>query len=417
VRRRNKKAGPAIERLSGLQSRADRQGVVEVFTRAFVNPSWMERHVHRALLQPPLFNPEHTRIAVADGRVVSAVVMGPRHVRFGAVKVPAMTVGPVGTHDSYRKRGFAAAAMNDASRYMKENGVLVAYLQGIDDFYYRFGYYPYMAPSRISFKRDGAKKEARPGRLRAMTLRDLPAVRKLYDEATAGRICAAARDETTWAWLMGPGRRTWLFRRPRLILDARGRLCGYVTTNWKEDPTFAEVIVRPDEARLRAALGAFVRFARGLERKELILPVPWDDPLATFLRQFVEAQYRASSGPTGGALLKIVDFPALMQRLEPLFAQRWRAAHSALPRTEFTLASEIGKVGLSVSKRAVRVGPPNARALAFIPQRWLSGMLTGYYALGEVAARQGARIPAGLVPVMDTLFPAGWPFVYQGDNY
>lgn len=417
MRAEKKSAPAALERLSGLQSRADAEGVLEVFIRAFINPSWMERHMRRSLLQPPIYNPEHTRVAVADGRVVSAVVMGQRAMRFGPVKVPAMTVGPVGTHDRYRKRGFAAAAMNDASQYMKDHGFLVAYLQGIDDFYHRFGYYPYMAPSRITFRRNDAKKEARPGRLRAMGARDLPAVRRLYDEATARRTCSAARDDVVWGWLMGPARRTWLFRQPRLILDARGRLCGYVTANWHKDDTFAEVVVRPEEASIRAALGAFVRFACRQELKELVLPVPWDDALPAFLRQFVEAHYRASSEPAGGALLKVVDFPALMERLQPLFTQRWKNAHSALPPVDFTLQSEIGKVGLSVSRSGVRVGPPGARAVVRIPQRWLSGVLTGYHAVCAVAPREGVAISAALMPYVEILFPTGWPFVYQGDNY
>jgi len=406
-----------FERLSGIRNKEDTKGIVEVFARAFASPAWMENHLYRSLFRPPLFDPEHARLAVADGHVVSALVMSPRMIRFGHVKVPAVTVGPVGTHDHYRNRGYAAATMNDASRYMKEHGILVAYLQGIPDFYNRFGYYPYMAPGTVRFKRDNAKKESRPGRLRAMTRKDLPAVRKLYDEATSGRTCTAARDAKVWDWLMGPGRRTWLFRRPQVILDGRGRLCGYVTVHWKDEPTFAEIIVRPDEPSLRAVLGALVRYGRQHEKKELSLPVPWDDALAVFLRHFVSADFRMSSGSTGGALLKIVDFPALMQRLEPLFARRWREAHSSLPPVEFTLSSEAGSVGFRLSRDGARVLTPGARPAVHIPQRWLSGLLTGYHAVRGIAPRRNASVPARLLPIMEILFPTGWPFVYEGDNY
>ena len=123
-----------------------------------------------------------------------------------------------------------------------------------------------------------------------------------------------------------------------------------------------------------------------------------------------------SSGPTGGGLLKVVDFPALMRRLEPLFTRRWKAGDALLPRTRFTLESEIGAVGLAAVRNGVRVGEPSFRARVRVPQRWLSGLLTGYYAVREIAPRRGASIPGELARAMEILFPTGWPYCYQGDN-
>jgi predicted acetyltransferase len=411
-------SGAALERLSGIQGPQDRQQVIETFGRAFAGPNWMEDYMRDGLFRGPIFDPEHTRVAVADGRVVAGVTMAPRAIRFGSVTVPAMTVGPVGTHDHYRKRGYGAAAMHDASRYMKENGILVAYLSGIPNFYYRFGYYPYMAAGRFSFRREDARKEAATGRLRRMRRRDLPVVRRIYDAATGNRTCAAARDDVVWDWLMGAGGRTRLFHRPSLILDGKGRPCGYLTTGRQpHQPDLSELILRNDEAACRAALGAVVRYAKRAEMQQIELRLPWDDPFAVFIRQYVPAEWKTSSNPTGGPLLKVVDFPALMKRLEPVFTERWRNAHSALPRVRFTLAGEIGKVGVVVSKRRVDIAEPAGRRVVRVPQRWLSGLLTGYHTVGEVMKRRGARVPTALMPYLRILFPTGWPFVYQADNY
>jgi len=405
------------ERVGGLRDAKDRREAGEALARAFGDPGSMERHMERSLWKGRVFDPGHTRIVVADGRVVSAVVMGPRHIRFGPVRVPAMTLGPVGTHDHYRKRGYGAEAMRDATRYMKENGILVAYLQGISNFYYRFGYYPFMAPSRATFKRADAKKEALPGRLRAMTRGDLPRVRRIYDAATARRTCAAVRDKTVWDWLFTHGRHTWLFRRPRVVLDERDRVCGYVTMENDRKFTVREIVVKQDEAACRAALGAIVREARRREAAEVRLPLPWDDALAIFLRQHVSAEFTMHASASGGAMLMIGDFPGLARRLEPLFAQRWQEARTRLPAVRFTLASEIGSVGFVVTRDSVRVTEPTGAPCVRVPRRWLSGLLTGYYAPGDIAPRKGARIPGELMPVLDILFPQGWPFVYQGDNY
>jgi len=404
-------------RQSGIQSSKDRSEALDVILRAFTGPGRMERHMDQSLWRGDIYDPEHTRITVADGRVVSAVAMAPRMIQFGPVKIPAMTVGPVGTHDHYLKRGYSSAAMNDASKYMKENGYLVAYLGGIADYYYRFGYYPFLARTSVKFDREQARKESRPSRLRRMTRADLAAVRRLYDRATAGRICAAARDGKLWNWLLGPGRHTWLFAGAKVILDERGRLCGYLTMDATGELGFREIVVKPDETALRAALGALVREARKREAKKITLRLPWDDPLAVFLRQYVGGEFTMESHATGGALLKVVDFPALMQALEPLFQDRWAAAGPSLPPTRFTMKSELGAVGVGIDAGRVKIGPPVRGGRVRVGQRWLSGLLTGYHTVRDIAPRKQVSIPSGLLVPMEILFPSGWPFVYQADNY
>lgn len=253
---------PRIDSLTGVGEPEVRKQALEVIVRAFTNPAGMERHLRRSLWRGDIFDPEHTRVTIARGRVVSAVVMGPRMIRFGPVRIPAMTVGPVGTDDRHRKRGYGAAAMRDATRHMEENGRLIAYLQGIPDFYHRFGYYPYIASGNVKFDREGARRASNTGTLRRMTRRDLPRVSRIYNEATAGRTCAAVRDARLWDWLLSYGGGSWLFGNPRVILDGRARICGYLTGDRQGGISVREIVVRPDEHSCRAALGALVRAAR-----------------------------------------------------------------------------------------------------------------------------------------------------------
>jgi len=268
----------------------------------------------------------------------------------------------------------------------------------------------------VTFGRADAARVAEPGRLRAMRLADLPALAQLYERATARRSCAAVRDEAVWRWLLRAGRRTWTFPNPKVILEAGGDICGYLTLS-SGDWGVAEIVVRPQEAACRAAMGALVRAARRHEVKEIKLPLPWDDALAVFLRQHVGGTFRMHANPTGGALMKIVDLPALMRRMAPALAERWKGARTALPNPRFTLESEIGRVGIAVDKDKVHVGEPLRGPRVRVPQRWLPGLITGYYRVQEIAQRDGARVPARLIPALEILFPSGWPFVYQGDNF
>lgn len=404
------------ERLSGIESDKDREEAFVAITRAFTNLAWWEREMMRSRWAGSLGDPEHTRIVVADGRVVSAAVMAPRVLRFGPARVPAMTIGPVGTDDRCRKRGYAAMAMDDATRYMVEHGYPTAYLQGIGDFYHRFGYYPFMAPMELRIERKRAEKEGRPGRLRAMTRKDLPRVRKVYAAAAGDRLCSSDRDAETWEWLLAHGG-SELFPSPKVILDGRKRIRGYVTTRKGRHFMIRELAVEPDEQAYRVALTALAREARRTEDGQVRMHLPWDDGFCVFARQLTGAQFKAWSNATGGMLLKVVDFPVLMRALAPLFTARLEKSRARLSGTAFNLKSEIGEVGVRVGRSAVRIGDAGEGECVVVPQRWLSGLLTGYYTPAEIAPRDKARLPEALLPALDTLFPRQWPHVYGGDNY
>ncbi len=414
-----KKHKVRLEALRGMESAKDRREALETLLSAFPNPKVrMRSHMLRSLWKGPTFDPEHTRVAVADGRVASVVVMAPRMMRFGPARVPAMTVGPVGTHAEYRKLGLGAAAMDDSSKYMKDNGYLIAYLQGIGNFYHKYGYYPYAAPGGVDVKLENAERESLPGRLKRMTGMDIPRVRKIFDKATAGRICAADRDRAVWTWLLGPGVRTWIFSDPMLILDGRGRLCGYMTINTPDGSWgIRECVVRDDERAFRVALGAAAREARRRKADAISLPLMWDDPMAVFIRQYVSCRHSVTGNSNSGWMLKIVDFPALMKTLEPLFTERWEKARSAVRSARFTLKCEMGSVCFAVARGRVKTGGPVRGTRVVIPQRWLTGLVTGYHGVAAAAAGRGSKIPASVRPALDILFPFGWPYTFRGDNY
>jgi hypothetical protein len=274
----------------------------------------------------------------------------------------------------------------------------------------------------MKIQRKDAEKEMKPGKLRRMRKSDIRAVRRVYSEATKSRIGSAVRTADVWDWLLNAATKTWLFKEPMLILDTNERVCGYLTGPSNSHSRFAEIVVKPTEVAQRSALGAIVKHAKKREWQDIELPLPWDDPFAVFLRQHLRAETVLSSGSTGGALMKIVDFPTLMKRLEPLFQSRWRAGTGS--KRQIRIVSDIGKCMIQTSPTGVRVldfATGNASAaygvVAKIPSLWLSGLITGYYSAGDIVQRKEVSIPSDVFDELDMLFPSGWPFVYQGDNY
>jgi hypothetical protein len=242
-------------------------------------------------------------------------------------------------------------------------------------------------------------------------------VAALYERANAGRTMTAVRDRKVWEWMLGCGVHSWLFSNPRVIVDRRGRLCGYLTLTHKEGVGMRELGVGPDEPSWRAVLGALVARAKRCKAETIALPLPWDHPMTVFLRQATGVKLTLATRRGGGPLLKIVDFPGLMRALQPLFAERWRTAGSALPDARFTLASEIGAAGVTVAGGGVQTGEPGRGAQAWIPRRWLSGLVSGTYSVRDIAGQKGSRIPGKVARALDILFPAGWPLSHRSDTY
>jgi len=106
-----------------------------------------------------------------------------------------------------------------------------------------------------------------------------------------------------------------------------------------------------------------------------------------------------------------------MRRLEPLFTARVQEGGAPLRPVSFRLESELGSVGMEVGRRRVRVGAPTGKRRVYVPKRWLSGLITGYYGPRDIASRKGVVLPDSLLPALEVLFPRGWPFIYAGDNY
>ena len=404
-----------IERLSGLLSAKDRREALDVIADSF--KGGMRDHMTKALWKGSAFDPEYTRIAVADGRVVSVVVMAPRDVMLGSLTVPAMTVGPVATHADYRKLGYSSAVLNDATEYMAGKSVQLAYLRGPRRFYSRFGYYSYMTASLAKIRVNDAERVGLPGKIRAMKSVDLPTVAKIYKSVTAGRTMVAKRSLRTWEWLLKYGRYTYLFKGPKVILDDKGRICGYVTLNTDGGFRVGELVTKPNERSWCIALGLLAKEGRRQKLDNFVVPVPWTGAMGVFIRQIVGALFYMHSRSTGGDSLKILNMPVLMKTLEPVFKERWKAGGRRERSLQFTLNSELGSVGFIVKGRSVRVVKPGKGLSVKLPACWLSGMLTGCWSVRNVALRKGVVIPEELISVLDVLFPESWPYSYRGDNY
>ncbi|MBO0795040.1 MAG: GNAT family N-acetyltransferase, partial [Ktedonobacteraceae bacterium] len=102
-------------------------------------PEGARRHLH-FFQTLPNHQPEQWRGVFLGGKLVGGCFIGSRLLRMGRALLPTGCIGGVVTHPEYRKRGVAAALMQDAIRYSQTQRLALLMLDGIADFYHRYGY-------------------------------------------------------------------------------------------------------------------------------------------------------------------------------------------------------------------------------------------------------------------------------------
>src|SRR5579863_722257 len=212
------------------------------FTRYFYgDPDWL---------------PAYTQVAVADGKLVSAVTICKRVVACGDLRLTMGGIGNVATLPDYRGRGYNTECMQPAVAIMEADAMDFSLLgTGINDYYARVGFstMPFdvlHGPIRTDFAPRPTDCAVRPA-----AADDLPAIRAVHDAYNHTRPYTARRDEAYW--------REWVGVSPSSIPDTllvatgpKGDVLGYTRYEIHKDYAGVDEIgVRPEgEAETTAAL-------------------------------------------------------------------------------------------------------------------------------------------------------------------
>src|SRR5262249_25096232 len=97
---------------------------------------WERRYVETR----PGAKPHERRAAFEGGAPVGGYEIERRGLRAGPAPPPAARPGDAGTPPDHRRRGVASAMMADALAYAHEQRLALLLLDGIPNFYHRFGY-------------------------------------------------------------------------------------------------------------------------------------------------------------------------------------------------------------------------------------------------------------------------------------
>ncbi|MGQ9488722.1 MAG: GNAT family N-acetyltransferase [Armatimonadota bacterium] len=366
-----------------------------------------------------------------DGENASWCWIVPFSIRVGCAIVRMDGIGGVETKPEHRLKGYASRVLWQAIEEMSTGDATITMLYGIRDFYHRFGYVT-AGPEYWLFLYNLQSQSPLPAgwSVREFTVRDLPAVQRVYEEATALSTGAVVRSVQSQIWQKlseSPGSypqdECWVVVSPSAELQGylwRARWCWSVhlvlEREFPDALCFGEAIALTPVAA--DALLAFCR-QRGREegKQEVLLPVPPDSVLAHAAR-YTDCRKVQAYNANGGSMVRVLNVGRLLKALEPELSRQVHMAGEAATRW-LTIRTELGEASLLVSSDGVRVTAEvrEPHDTVVMPQGTLARLALGFAPARDLCVRLPEPPSPEVVALLERLFPVRFQHMYLPDRY
>lgn len=382
----------------------------------------------RRTVESPDYRPGQWRGAFQDGEPLGGYIMFEREMHAGAARLRTGCIGAVVTHPDARMGGVGRALMEDAIGYACRRGYALLLLDGIPDFYQRFGYVDVFDLTEHHLARAAIEAlPPSPYRVRPVAEHDAAAVLSLYERQYGRYTGSFDRDLATQRHRL----REELEPHPMVItLDEHDTPRGYLAMR-REEPARATEVTAENPLATVALLHEHVRLAGavGTPMETLHWPLPLDSPILTWLidnlalpdtsrREHVTTLWSVESRtyhhPNAGWVARPAAIESLLDSLLPAWRERWSA--SARPwYGRLTLQVEGVSRNLMLDE-GVRFGAASGERVVLTAGS-LVQLVFGYRDVDYVAGREGEDVPGELVPVLRILFPLGQAWIPGSDAF
>jgi predicted N-acetyltransferase YhbS len=395
------------------------------------NAALEERRQIEAL---PEFQPRQRRGAFRGDTYLGGYIIFERGMRVGASALRTGCIGGVGVDRSQRRQGVATALMGDALAFAEERHLALLLLDGIPNFYHRFGYVD-VADSTDQVI-DRTVIEAWSGdadTTRYATIEDAGALLDLFNRHWGPITGSFARSlEGQTARL---SRSLTENNPPVVAVDGRGAIRGYL---YLRQGNRSERAAEVAADTWSAALALLRHHEQHLSVHSNLSPVvEWPLPPGSTTHLLLVDHLTAPDtwkGDSGsrrwavrgqtyqrrnaGWMARVVSVRQLVEDLQP--AWRARLATSSLRwHGVFELHTEAEGCAIELNATEARSVDdiPLDAPIARLPFDSLVQAVFGYRPISYLATRPGSNIPNDLLPILNVLFPMGQPWIPGSDAF
>ena len=284
--------------------------------------------------------PEGIRGVVEDGTLLGGYFVWERMMCMGAVRLPTACIGGVVTRQDQRMRGVGRALMEDAIAYATRREQALLLLDGVPNFYSRFGYTDIFDQAALGIDRGSIADEPVTGhRVRPAVLDDAPALHDLYHRHFGPYM-------GSFHWTLAEKRMELDFdlergEEPAVVEDDSGAVRGYLYTDG--DTNNADEAAADTWPALLALLQHHAPAAAGPPDEEPALwwQIPPDSHTAYLLAEYLVVpddrkaavlRHRSRVRRNADWQARPAHLPTLIRAVLPLWQQRWERSNRAVRR-------------------------------------------------------------------------------------
>ncbi|MBD3288808.1 GNAT family N-acetyltransferase [candidate division KSB1 bacterium] len=395
-----------------LEAIADLRG--KVFRRASYYFFYEERmRFHK---MDPWFKPEHVRIVKEDNRIVSAVTIVARPVRFGPAVVKMGGIGDVLTVPECRGKGYSRVLMESAVEYMKGHNFDLTVLFGIPNYYHKFGYLEGMRNYQLELLDTSHVPEQARFHVRQFQVDDIPEMLRLYQANM--RHCHLVIDRNTRYMECKINQRDLLI----VITDSKGKLAGYAHTWDHIGNKFA--VMEAMTAERDASLALLSEILKQKPTNEpLIIKMSPQMPFVRHVRSLgSELKIRSFGEGEGMGMVAVIDLCQLINNLKPLFNERLQTSKFNTFSGKLKIACDQ-PVQLLFDDGELKSCTPaaNDSTAGFwldTDLRYFSRNLIGYWTIRDLLDHTDAKSSnSECLELLEVLFPETEPFMLPWDYF
>ncbi len=396
-----------------LHEIADLKG--KIFSRASYYFFYEERvRFHQ---MDPWFKPEHVRIIKENGRIVSAVTIFERPVRFGKAIIKMAGIGDVLTVPEYRGKRYSRILMKSAVEYMENHNFDLTMLFGIPNYYHKFGYIEAMNYYRLELLNTRDVLERPQFVARQFQTEDIPAMLHLYHKNM--KQCNLVVDRSIQYIESKIDHPDALI----ILTDSNDRVAGYAHT-W--DPVANKFMVIEAMTENRdASLALLSEIVKRKPSNELTVTIKMSPnmPFVQHVRYLgTELTSRCFGEGEGKAMIAITDLCQLINKFKPLLDKRLAA--SRFNQFNGKLKIQCSQpVELLIENGILNTCRPAAKDSASrfrlaTDLRYFSRNVIGFWSIRNLLDNTDATVTdEECVELLNVLFPETEPFLLPWDYF
>jgi predicted acetyltransferase len=396
--------------LRAVQSDEERRKAVHLMAAELTPDSATEVWLGSSANSYPGFRPEHTRIALIDGRVVAALRLTTETLQIGEARLKMGGIGWVVTAADCRRRGLASRLLRDTMTLMRAHRYHVSMLFGIPNFYHKFGYATSIVDHSVSLDTTEALCCDNPFSVHRAKPGDIPAMVKLHQRGESQIACTLIRNSSHV-------RNKWTrFSEWFVLRDDRGKVVAYFLVGRNNNTLCIEEAGLEEFGLAAAVIASVAEIAdrESLAHIRFFLPPPHD--LSRYLQQF-RATFEARRDRNAGGMLAFVDVGETLESMIPEWESRIADSPACDARTELTLVLNHDSFRIRVNRGAVDVAAMPGRNKLTVTNEELIHLITGYRSIFDLLEVARTVITRDARLLASAIFPSRHPFVWKFDQF